>query len=443
MLKALILVSSLLINVYTDICVPKDEVMNVVDKGYGILEIFKTEYYNTTAGKNDILRKENNGYVVKKRYSLSSKSGEGKPVINVSVKIFALNTDENVTLNGTGKEERIANAKREAKWMKYFSSNEAHAPRFYGCFYDDSYYYIISELLEVSLLNKSFMLFFENIPIYNRIEIMLEMARAVATVHNTSLQETKEIHGADVDEPDDLLITHNNLRLKNFVFSTSKPQHIKILDMGLVGVSSPTSTQHMLKSAKADQQQPSNPLKNEMWRLGIAFSGLIILSESWNTKVNDHFKDNNINRSLIRSYVDEFSNQFDLVYPKTKKYQKIELNALKAVKEFITDTMLSFDMSKVPAIGDIIGKLEDILRNLNAKSLYLPGNNENPRGSQKYLYDVIKAYMIEKKNEIKAFYPQVKGKFSKKPQSGAKIAKRPAWNDNVVLPGDKRRRWLI
>ena len=219
---------------------------------------------------------------------------------------------------------------------------------------------------------------------------MLEMTRGVETIHNF-----KEKIVFNKYEPDFyvlLNIAHNDIKPRNFMLSVTRPQRIKLIDMGLIRKSSEYAREgtvlYMPPEKLCKKFYTISPA-NDIWSLGISFGSLLFHGDEWPELQFKSRKDEyNYNcQKFLTNLIANFNEKYKSLYTSNKKYGSADKGALEKLGELISGSMLRETASDRADITKIAKELENIIAELNKDSLYLSTNDKKLMESKAFFYD--------------------------------------------------------
>ena len=345
-----IIFSTFILSLYS-LCFQRDEWITLQKKLGTISRDFDIDFLeqNTVKGSPNYLGGGGFGKVYKMHY----KPFGSKNMLSVALKVTDIE----------GKKSTFVNLVRsEMKVFRFLSERFPYnVPKFYTCLHHGTKWYVISELLDYNLSNKLFMRDFQSFPLYRKLEVLLGMARGLSVLH---------ING----------LTHNDVKLDNFMIDMTNNRNVKIIDFGFVSNRNvklicgtlPYMAPEIFILGKDYRTQDSS----DKWSLGISMIELWLnglSTVSYGKKcMNSIPKVKQCKTMTIINFLNTFSENGQPEYLNVSILPSI-YDSLKS----LIFRLIHQHAGKRPALLSVVEALEGFIRKENPESKFLPENIDN------------------------------------------------------------------
>ena len=384
MLKILLLTVGILLIGYNQICEEKHKWLESAKNRGRVHEDFGLEKYQDLKEDDpNFLGKGSFGVIGKMKYKVK----ENGKFIDVALKVIKIN------YNGSLSKDQIENEKKniqmEVKWMKMFNKEAmGYFAKFYDCFYDETNYYILSEMLDVDLGSEKFFKEFKSSSVMQKLKVMLEMAKGVEIIHNTEVKYRIKTGDASQSKYEIHNIAHNDIKPENFMLSLKAHPRVKIIDMGffqIFGALGRDGSPLYMPPEKIYNKEYEISPANDIWSLGITFGQLMIRDKYW-PNIKEEYKSAKYDDLVpkFKEHVSSFSDKYNNLYSEKNGYEAVELTALKRLELLISEEMLNLDAQKRANISKVVEDLKSVILKLYRDTLFLLKDDEKDSEFKNY-----------------------------------------------------------
>jgi serine/threonine protein kinase len=245
------------------------------------------------------------------------------------------------------------NLEREiALWPDLSEQIGQSVPKLHGCLFDESYIYILQELLYVDLEDKNFHEIFKKKTLQDRIPLLVSISNALAQLHG-------------------LKLVHNDFKLSNMMFTDNTYSHVKLIDFGFttkdtVKFNGGTSLYNSPEKVN-DLNIKTRPTV-DIWAMGMTFFEILGNFDSDNIFIDRKcYKTQKFNSRCYK----ELMNRFDKIVFKMWKHDFSKnpysgnINDIENIFDLVK-AMLSNNPDSRPTADQIVEFLEDFLEMMDS-----------------------------------------------------------------------------